>query len=74
MMTNGTAMARQNSATFSSLLSAAPRDKWIALSEDETRIVGVGDTMEEAVSAASAAGVEEPILFKTPLQWGYSVL
>ena len=73
-MMNKISMARQDSTTFSSLLSTAPRDKWIALSEDETRIVGVGDTMEDAVSAASAAGVEEPILFKTPLQWGYSVL
>jgi hypothetical protein len=73
MMVNGTAMAREPQ-TVSTLLSTAPRDKWIALSEDETKIVGVGDTMEEAVTAAAAQGVEEPILLKTPLQWGYSVL
>jgi len=75
MSTEGEAMAlHKDSTTFSGLVSAAPRDKWIAFSEDETKIVGVGDTMEEAVAAARVAGVDEPILFKTPLQWGYSVL
>jgi hypothetical protein len=63
-----------NPEQYVSMLKEAPRDKWLALSEDESRIVGVGDTMEEAVSAAAKSGVEEPVLIKSPLEWGQRVL
>jgi hypothetical protein len=56
------------------MLAEAPRDRWIALSEDESRVVGVGITMEEAVSAAAKNGVEEPVLIKSPEQWELQVL
>ncbi len=59
---------------YARMLAEAPRDSWIALSEDESRIVGFGSTMEEAVSAAAKQGVEEPILVKSPIEWGCKVL
>jgi len=56
------------------MLAECPRDAWIALSEDESRIVGSGSTMEEAVAAAAKQGVEEPVLIKSPREWGQIVL
>ena len=59
---------------YARMLAQAPRDGWIALSEDESRIVGSGSTMEEAVSAAANQGVDEPVLVKSPKEWGQKVL
>jgi hypothetical protein len=56
------------------MLAGAPRDAWIALSEDESRIVGSGPTMQDAISAAAQQGIAEPILMKTPKEWGYTIL
>jgi hypothetical protein len=56
------------------MLAQAPRDGWIALSEDESKVVGSGSTMEEAVCAAAKQGVEEPVLVKSPKEWGQRVL
>lgn len=54
---------------YARMLAEAPRDKWIAMSEDESRIVGVGDTMEEAASKAQEHGVADPVLTLTPNEW-----
>jgi hypothetical protein len=51
------------------LLSKAPSDSWIALSQDETRIVAVGHTYEEAVRKSDDAGESDPVLLKTPKAW-----
>lgn len=51
------------------LLRSAPPDSWIALSEDETKIVGAGATYEEAVQESERAGVSDPLLIKTPKVW-----
>jgi hypothetical protein len=59
---------------YARMLADAPRDGWIALSEDESRVVGSGSSMEEAVSAAAKRGVEEPVLLKSPIEWGQKVL
>ncbi len=50
-------------------LKSAPLDSWIALSEDETKIVAVGSSYEEAVSRSEQAGVSDPVLVKTPRVW-----
>jgi hypothetical protein len=50
-------------------LRVAPPDAWIALSEDESRIVATGSTYEEVVQKSQEAGVEEPVLIKTPHDW-----
>ena len=55
------------------LRHAAP-DSWIALSEDESRVVGTGATYGEAVDAAVRAGFDEPLLIKIPPTWGPMVL
>jgi hypothetical protein len=51
------------------LLRNAPLDSWIALSEDETRIVAVGTSYQEAVQESEKAGVSDPLLIKTPKVW-----
>ena len=50
-------------------LKSAPLDSWIALSEDETRIVAVGSSYDEAVRKSEYAGVNDPVLVKTPKAW-----
>lgn len=50
-------------------LRAAPLDAWIALAEDESRIVATGTTYEEVVTKSGEAGVEDPIIVKTPKSW-----
>jgi hypothetical protein len=56
------------------MLAEAPRNRWIALSEDESRIVAVGDTMEEATLKAEERGVSDPILALTPNEWNPVVM
>jgi hypothetical protein len=51
------------------LLRTAPLDSWIALSEDETKIVAVGSSYEEVVRNSENAGVSDPLLIKTPKVW-----
>ena len=50
-------------------LRSAPLDSWIVLSEDESRVVVVGATYEEAVKRGDEAGIADPILIKTPKAW-----
>jgi hypothetical protein len=61
-------MASQTDLRLEALRSA-PLDKWIALSEDESKIVAVGSTYEEAVKNSEIAGVSDPVLLKTPKVW-----
>jgi hypothetical protein len=60
-------------ATLSKILSESGRDCWLALSEDESSVVGRGDTPEEAVKEAQRAGVSDPILIWAPKTWTPSV-
>ena len=57
-----------NDSRFEALQSA-PLDSWIALSEDETRVVAVGSSYDEAVEKSERAGVSDPVLVKTPKAW-----
>ncbi len=50
------------------LRNAAP-NTWVALSEDESQIVGEGLSYEEAVAAAEKNGFSDPILIKIPPCW-----
>ncbi len=50
-------------------LQSAPLDSWVALSEDESKVVAVGATYSEAVENSERAGVEDPIIVKTPASW-----
>ncbi len=54
-------------------LSSAPRECWLALDEEQTRVVGHGKTMEEASREAVEGGIEDPILLWAPAEWVPSV-
>jgi len=51
------------------LLRSAPLDAWLALNEDETKIIAVGSSYADVVEKSEKAGVSDPILFKTPKAW-----
>ena len=51
------------------LLRSAPLDCWIALSEDESKIVATGASYDEVVSKSEEAGESDPVLLKTPKAW-----
>lgn len=50
-------------------LRSAPLDSWIALSEDESRVVARGATFEEVARKSEEAGVFDPVIVKTPKSW-----
>jgi hypothetical protein len=56
------------------LLRSAPLDSWIALSEDESRIVATGATYSEAAERSEHAGELDPLIIKTPEQWSHFTL
>lgn len=47
---------------LSTILSDAPRDCWLALNEDGSKLIAWGETMEDAVNKAKANGVDEPLM------------
>jgi Family of unknown function (DUF5678) len=49
------------------VLKDAPAGEWIALSRDETHIVGHGKLIEDAMKAAEEAGYNDHILIKMPM-------
>jgi hypothetical protein len=51
------------------ILRAAPLDKWIALSEDESRLIAVGNDYGEASEKADAAGEPDAVILRTPSSW-----
>lgn len=50
-------------------LRSAPLNSWIALSEDESHVVAVGATYQDAVAESEKAGISDPVLVKTPKEW-----
>lgn len=51
------------------VLRSAPLDSWVALSEDESRVVSFGSTYDEVIRKSDDAGVADPIIVKTPKEW-----
>jgi len=51
---------------MTTVLRDAPAEKWIALSGDQTKIVGEGKTPEEAIRAAEDNGVPHAFVMKVP--------
>jgi len=43
------------------------KGKWIALTEDEKRVVSFGKSIKETLEKAKKKGLENPILFKVPI-------
>jgi hypothetical protein len=54
---------------LSILLSKAPRNCWLALNEEQSAVVGRGETLEEAVKEAVTNGVQDPIVIWAPKIW-----
>lgn len=51
------------------ILRSAPLDSWVALSEDESKIVAVGATYSEVAEKSEKAGISNPLIIKTPARW-----
>ena len=58
---------------YEALLKDHP-NKWVALSSDSSRVVGVADNVKEAVKQASKNKEDSPVLTKTPEHYGTFVL
>lgn len=54
---------------LSTALANAGRECWLALAEDESAVVGRGETATEAVEEARRVGVQDPILVWAPKHW-----
>jgi hypothetical protein len=52
------------------LLRTAPLNSWVALSQDETRIVASGPNLEDVIEETHATGEMDPLILKTPPAWG----
>jgi len=50
-------------------LRGAPLDSWIALTEDETRVIATGATYEEVAKRLDDAGDKDSVILKTPKSW-----
>lgn len=59
----------ENIIDLTELLINASRDCWLALNEDQSKIVGRGQTVQEAVEEAHANGVDDPIIIWSPKAW-----
>jgi hypothetical protein len=51
------------------VLREAKPNSWLAISSDESRVVGRGATYAEAVERAEQEGENDPVLIKTPESW-----
>ena len=49
-------------------------NKWVALSADSNKVVGVADTPSEALKQAQIRKEQNPILTKTPENYGTFIL
>ena len=62
-------MSPQVAARLAALRSAPP-DSWVALSQDETKVVAVGTTYSEVAEISDRAGIADPVIVKIPASWG----
>lgn len=51
------------------ILREAKPNTWLALSNDESKVVGRGATYAEAVAAAEKQGENDPLMIKIPDTW-----
>lgn len=60
-------------ADLAEILRQAPRECWLALSHDETKVVGRGENIEEAVAEAKENGEDDPVVLLAPKEWTLAV-
>jgi hypothetical protein len=51
---------------ISKLLSSVPEGAWVALSNDEERIVAYAAELQEALKKAKVVGEDEPVVLRVP--------
>ena len=51
------------------LLRSAPKNSWVAMSSDESRIITTGKTFLEVDAAAKQAGETDYFITRTPDAW-----
>ena len=51
------------------VLRDAPRDCWIAVAEEEARVVAFGQSLSDVADEAERCGVHDPLMIRTPKQW-----
>jgi hypothetical protein len=51
---------------FGELLKDVPPGAWVAISQDEQRVVAYAAEMRDALSKAKELGEEYPIIFRVP--------
>lgn len=56
-------------ADLSKLLENAPRDCWLALTQDQRKVVGRGEDIAEAIEEAKENGEDDPLLLWSPKSW-----
>ena len=49
-------------------------DEWVALNEDQTKVVGHGKSLKEALLRAKKKGHNDPILTRVPRHYGAYIL
>jgi len=54
---------------LSVILAEAPRNRWLALNEEQTAVVAVGKTLREALEKAKENGFPDPIIMWAPPVW-----
>ena len=52
-----------------SALSAAPLNSWVALSDDETKLVAFGATYQEVADQLDRMGDRTSVILRTPPSW-----
>ncbi len=52
-----------------SALRSAPLNSWIALSDDETRVVAHGATYQDVADELERIGDDSSVILKTPPSW-----
>jgi hypothetical protein len=54
-------------------LARLPANSWVALTPDESAVVFAAPTQDEAIAGAAKHGVTDPVLLKTPDDWGFLI-
>jgi hypothetical protein len=50
------------------------RDKWVAISNETSKVVSSGDSPSEVIKEAGRKGEQNPVLTKVPKEYGNFVL
>ncbi len=56
-------------ADISEIVRNAPRNCWLALNDEQSEVVGYGDSVDAAIEAAQANGADNVVLLWSPEEW-----